>query len=113
MDKWIIEEPSQIIFTVNDPEGIIVSLYSDQWKHIKKEHPEIKPINRIKSAVRDPDIIISDKNRDARIYTVISSLKFYFNVYAGIISETDYKIRTAHITGKLPNGECIWQRPKR
>ncbi len=113
MNKWIIDDPEdKIVFTVTDPSGIIVYLYDEQWMHLKK-HPETRPVKKVRSGVQNPDLILLNEKRNARIYTTISSTNLYFNVFAGIISETECKIRTSYITGTVPMGDCIWRRPKK
>ena len=113
MSEWTINDPKEkIVFTVIDPTGVMVYLYKEQWDHIKNRHREIKPLNKVQSAVKNPDIIQSEEESNARIYSVRSSTKSYLNVFAGIISETECKIRTAFIRD-LPEGDCIWLRQKK
>lgn len=112
MDKWILEEPSKIIFTVSDPEGITVRLYTEQWEHLKK-HPESRPVRRVRSGVQNPDIILLNEERSAKIYTTISSTNLYFNVIALVVSETECRISTAYLKNVLPKGDCTWRRPKK
>lgn len=113
-----INKPSQenvesIVFSVNDPTGMTVHLYKDQWDHIKKRHPEIKPLRKVSETIKSPDIIQYDDAKEARIYTAISPANLHMNVFAGVASETEFKVRTSFITGKLPKGDCIWRRPKK
>ncbi len=111
------EEPNindnTIVFSVSDPTGTIVNLYPEQWDHIKKGHPEIKPMEKVRSGVQRPDLILEDEERNARIYTTILPTNSYFNVFAGKVSETECKIRTSYIKKDMPSGDCIWQRQKK
>lgn len=114
MSKGDIEEPeNKILFNVTDPEGVSVLLYAEQWDHIKKEHPDINPIAKVRSGVQNPDLILLDEARNARIYTTISSTSLSFNVFAGIVTETECRIRTSYRMRDIPKGDCTWRRPKK
>jgi hypothetical protein len=103
---------NKIIFAISDPTGVTVSLYAKQLAHIKDNHPEIKPVAKVRSCVQNPDLILHDEERNARIYTTLLPTNLCFNVFTGIVSETECRIRTSYIK-TLPNGDCIWQRPKK
>jgi hypothetical protein len=103
---------NSIIFIVSDPMGVQVTLYTDQWNHIKEGHEEIRPVGKIRLGVQKPDLILVDEERNARIYTTIQSTNLCFNVFTGILSETECIIRTSYIS-PLPNGDYIWRRQKK
>ena len=105
-------ENDTIVFSVNDPTGVMVNLYTEQWDHLKK-HPESRPVNKVRTGVQNPDLILKNEERNARIYTTISPTNLYFNVFAGIVSETECAIRTSYLKRDLPKGDCIWRRPKK
>ena len=114
MSKQSIGTPeNKILFKVVDPEGVSVLLYAEQWDHIKKRHREIKPIAKIRAGVQNPDLIILDEERNARIYTTISQTNSSFNVFTGIIDETECKVRTSYLMKEIPKGNCTWRRPKK
>ncbi len=112
-NKTVQEKDTSIVFSVSDPTGMTVHLYRDQWDHIKERHPEIKPLRKVSETIKSPDIIQHDDAKKTRIYTTITPANLHMNVFAGSTGETEYKVRTSYITGKLPKGDCIWQRPKK
>lgn len=103
----------KLVFKTTDPTGVNVLLYKNQWDHIKERHSEIKPVGKVRAAVSNPDIIQSNEERNARIYSVATATNMYHNVYAGIESETECSIRTSYITRDLPKEDLIWQRPRK
>jgi len=110
--KGLHIEENSIIFSVSDPTGVDVKLYKEQLKHIKQNHPEIKPVGKIRSGIQNPDFILLNKERNARIYSTLSKTDLCFNVFTGIISDTECLIRTSYIS-TLPKGDCIWRRQKK
>ena len=93
--------------------GIKITLKEEQWNHIIKQHPEVKPYkNRIQETLSDPDIIKrSKRDKDTFLY-----YNYYEDIYKGkyllVVAEIKNKksILTCYITDRIKEGEIIWKK---
>jgi hypothetical protein len=106
------EKHTSILFKATDPIGTDVVLPVKTWDHIKKRHPEIKKVNKIKETIQKPDFVILNDIRNTTTYTTTSSLRLFFNVHATMHEDGNY-VATAYLTKDIPEGDCIWQRQKK
>jgi len=99
----------KIIFTTTDPEGRVIHLHEKSWDHIRIDHPEVTKIQGLKAIIQKPDFITEVSARTSLVYSKISSISLYFNVYAKM--DDTYKegrVSSAFITRKSPRGDVIW-----
>jgi len=103
---------SDIIFESTDPEGRKIVLSKNTWGHIKKGHPEVnKNIALIKSTIQKPDLITEISSRTSLAYTSISSISFYYNVFAKMDDKYEKgRVTTAFVQADLPKGSVIWSK---
>ena len=105
-----MNDEEKIYFTSTDPEGRIVTLHKQTWRHIKSGHPEIRGTQEVKSTIQDPDIITEISSRTSLAYTKIARTDLYVNVYTKM-DDSSYRIgrvSTAYLTKKPPSGDTIW-----
>ncbi|MBU2615488.1 MAG: hypothetical protein KKC19_00090 [Nanoarchaeota archaeon] len=82
MVEWGIEEEGSVmIFEIMDKTGRRIRLTEKQWKHIRKDHPEIEDEMLIKNALRNPTKITSSSGSDKF---------YYYNYYKDRISSDRY-----------------------
>jgi len=102
-----------IILTATDPEGRTVTLSEERWDHIKNRHPEITKISEVSTTVSKPLVIIENSERESLTYSAQGRSTLLMNVHASFTSEKTLKVRTAHLSAKMPQGDVIWQQSKK
>lgn len=67
-----------ILWTVTDPRGLLISLASDVWQKILREHFEIGPyFDQVRLTAQDPDEIYFDPETTAKRATGAKAYVYY------------------------------------
>ena len=101
-----------IIFELNDPQGRAITLTSNTWGHIKKEHPEVRGIQEVRETVKKPHYIIENTQRQQLVYIrrSVTSLSIRMNVIARLDDQSYQSgtIKTGYLSQADPKGQIIW-----
>ncbi len=96
-----------------DAFGGIIELTEERWKHITKEHPEVRPYrSQIQEVLERPDYV----KRSKRDSTVLLYYRFYEGSFNGkyllvvVKKEKRPFVLTYYITDVIKRGETVWQR---
>ena len=90
-----------------------IKLLPHRWKHIVRQHPEVKSHkNKIHEVLRTPDLVKrSKRDKDTFLY-----YRYYNEVYKGkyllVVARTKNEpmILTCYITDKIKKGDMIWEK---
>ena len=104
----------KIIFTTQDPQNRNVTLHANTLQHIIKRHPEVRGVQEIQTTIQNPDFITENTSETQIVYTKISSLVLYVNIYA-VTNDIDNSavVKTAFLQSRPPKGNVIWQKRAR
>ena len=90
-----------------------IKLLPSRWKHITKQHPEVKPYkNKIQEVLRNPELVKrSKRDKDTFLY-----YRYYSNIYNGkyllVVARTKNEpmVLTCYMTDKIKKGDLIWKK---